>query len=174
MRMPATAPQSTMDPGLQPLQKTRPSIPMPTETRKVAVRISMSSSKPGTQRMEWRLKAIEGPDAGNVFPLKGTLALGRATAGADTANQVLLTDDMVSPEHALLRWSEPDGKYQLAPAVSSIGIQRIIDGLIWLTTVPITNRVLLEPGDLLTLGHTRLEVMHVSVDDDGPLDSFLT
>ncbi len=166
MRMPATAPQSTNDPGLAPLQKQRPAVPMPTETRKVAVRISMNANKTGTARMEFRLKVIEGPDAGQVFPLRGTMALGRATAGADTANQVLLTDDMLSPEHALLRWSEPDGKYQLAPAASSIAIQRSIDGLVWMTTVPTSSRVLLEPGDLLTLGHTRMELVHVAVDEE--------
>lgn len=166
MRMPATAPSSTNDPGLAPLQSKRAYIPMPTETRKVAVRITMSG-KGGEARTTWRFKVVEGPDAGKVLPLKGTMALGRATAGAEEEpNQILLHDDHISPEHALLRWSEPDSKYQLVPVASSIAIQRVIDGLVWLTTVTTTARLLLEPGDLLTMGHSRLEMQQVAVDED--------
>lgn len=166
MRMPATAPAANQDPGLQPLQRKAPPVPMPTETRKVAVRISMGGSKPGTPRMEFRLKVVEGPDAGNEFPLKGTLALGRATAGGEAENQVLLTDGSLEPEHALLRWSEPDGKYQLVPSVTAIGVQRVIDGVVWSANLATASRLLLEPGDLLTMGQTKIEVLHVAVDGD--------
>lgn len=151
-------------PGLAPLQSKRPHVPMPTETRKVAVRISMGGNK-GGQRNEFRFKVVEGPDAGQCFPLKGTMALGR-DMGEEQPNAVLLRDEFVYPDHAVLRWSEPDGKYQLLPTASPVAIQRTMEGLVWSTEVPTAGRLLLESQDLLQLGNTRLVLEMTVVDEE--------
>ncbi len=149
-------------PGLAPLQSKRPHVPMPTETRKVAVRITMGGSK-GGQRNEFRLHVVEGPDAGQSFPLKGTMALGRDT-GEEQPNAVLLRDELVCPDHAVLRWSEPDGKYQLLPTACPVAIQRTMEGLAWSAEVPTSGRLLLESKDLLRLGNTCLTLEVTAVE----------
>ncbi len=166
MVAPAAAGPSSSDaaPGIAPLQSKRPHVPMPTETRKVAVRISMGGNK-GGQRNEFRLKVVEGPDEGQSFPLKGTMALGR-DMGEEQSNAVLLRDEFVCPDHAVLRWSEPDGKYQLLPTANPVAIQRTMEGLVWGTEVPIAGRLLLESQDLLQLGNTRLVLEMTVVDEE--------
>jgi hypothetical protein len=159
----APTPSAEAPAGIPTLQSKRPHVPMPTETRKVAVRITMGGNK-GGQRNEFRLKVVEGPDAGQSFPLKGTMALGRDT-GEGQANAVLLRDEFVCPDHAVLRWSEPDGKYQLLSIASPVAIQRTMEGLVWSTEVPTEGRLLLESQDLLRLGNTRL-VMEMTVVDE--------
>ncbi len=164
MVAPATAGPSSDNPaGIAPLQSKRPHVPMPTETRKVAVRITMGGK--GGQRSEFRLNVVEGPDAGQSFPLRGTMSLGRDT-GEEQPNAVLLRDEFICPDHAVLRWSEPDGKYQLLPTANPVAIQRTMEGLVWSSEVPTQGRLLLEAQDLLKLGNTSLELVQTFVEQE--------
>lgn len=89
----------------------------------------------------------EAPEEESIFPLLPVTSIGRASG-----NTVVLTDDYVSNEHALLMLRGQ--QWWLEDLNSRNGT--------YLNGVPLQEPTIVSPGDLLTIGRTELKVEPVS------------
>ena len=98
-------------------------------------------------RLPGRLVILDSSSAelasGSVFPLLPLTSLGRAPT-----NTVVLADETVSLEHALLHWRE--GRWWLEDLGSLNGTR--------LNDEPVTQPALVVAGDIIAVGNTRLKV----------------
>lgn len=77
------------------------------------------------------------------FPLRPVTSIGRIPS-----NTIVLSGAFVSAEHALITWRGQ--QWQLEDLGSRNGT--------WLNQLPVTEPVVLTPGDVVTIGETRLRL----------------
>ncbi|MEW6278377.1 MAG: FHA domain-containing protein [Candidatus Eremiobacterota bacterium] len=126
----------------------RPGIPV---SARPVRSISMGAPPAQPTRAAWVVRVLRGVDAGRTFPIQGTVAVGSEAV-------VRLQDDSLQPEHAILRWNEPDQRYQVLASGGDCRVERDMDGLTWAAALPQGQRLTLHAGDRLLLGETLLEM----------------
>lgn len=103
-----------------------------------------------------------GPDLGAVYPLTRTvLFIGRRADPDDPrgANGILLRDDGIPKEQALLAWNEHERTYsifQLESAVLPTRVLRAAHGAVQSIVLDQNMQMILQPGDVLRMGETAL------------------
>jgi predicted component of type VI protein secretion system len=90
------------------------------------------------QSTSWWLTVRKGPQAGTVYPLRGT----SFTIGRQPDNYVVIDDPMVSRHHA--RFSLQGDSYVLEDLGSANGT--------WVNNIRLASPVVLRPGDVIGLG----------------------
>lgn len=111
-----------------------------------------------------RLLAAQGPDQGTNFPLReAVLVIGRCLGLGDSRTEagVLLNDDSLPSEQALLVWQDREYTYGILQAEGSpvpTRIRRVVSGRPKDVPVGPDIPTLLYEGDVIMMGHTSLVV----------------
>lgn len=113
-----------------------------------------------------RLRVLEGPDRGEVFPLASTvLFVGHRDSGAEphASHGILLNDEEIPREQILLAWNEREQSYGVFPVESSTVPTRVLRyeaGEQQSVLLGPSMQMLLQPNDCIRFGRSviRLEL----------------
>lgn len=163
---PPPPPKTVAKPDALSLEIKQPVLPAKPLNSKTQARLLALVKMP-----EFTLEVLEGPDAGQRFPVDGlNVAIGGPLGTSEAVakdkkwfdKDIALTDDTLPPRCLGLSWNAPRGGFDLwrpGGGEATVVIDRLQGNMTWKAHLPVTEAGLVMAYDVIRVGRSQLKIL---------------